>query len=101
MTLTFSRTETSRTLLKRWSLLKITQRSERSDAVGLPLGEEDAALGFVGAGVFVDDDRHRVGGGVTVADDGVGDVFDQCALLIEAAALGQLDDYFRHTRSVR
>src|SRR5450755_2144056 len=76
-------------------------RSERSDAVGLALREEDAALGFVGAGVFVDDDRHRVGGGVAVADDGVGDVFDQCALLIEAAALGQLDDYFRHTRSVR
>jgi len=49
----------------------------------------------------MNDDRDGIGRGVTVADDGVGDVFDQRALLIERAALGQLDDYFRHTRSVR
>ena len=57
--------------------------------------------GFVGPRVFVNDDGDGVGRGVAVADDGIGDVFDQGALLVERAALGQLDDYFRHTRSVR
>ena len=77
------------------------ERAQRCGDQRLALGEENTAFGFVGAGIFVDDDRHGVGRGVTVADDGVGNVFDQRALLIDRAALRQLDDYFRHTRSVR
>jgi hypothetical protein len=74
---------------------------QREGSFPLALGEEDTAFGFVGAWVFVNDDRHGVGRGVTVADDGVGDVFDECTLLVEAAAWHHLDDYFGHTRSVR
>lgn len=72
-----------------------------SEAGRLALGEEDTAFGFIGTRIFVNDDRHGVGRGLTVADDRVGNVLDQRALLFEAATLHHLDDYFRHTRSVR
>ena len=79
----------------------VVATTAKPSSSALPFGEEDPAFGFIGARVFVDDDGYSLGGGVAVADDGVGDVFDQGALLIERAALGQLDDYFRHMRSVR
>src|SRR2546428_63044 len=64
----------------------------------LACGDQHAAFGLTGLRVLMNNDGHRVGRHATVADNGIGDVFDECALLAEAAALGQLDDHFRHTR---
>src|SRR5215471_19479547 len=62
----------------------------------LPLAEELAALRFRRLRRLDDLHHHRLGGHGEVADDRVGDVLDQAALLLERAALEGVDDDLWH-----